>query len=120
MLGEENLDRDLVRLVVPRVGRLLETGNPVEPYRLVDGQGEVVEPVMVYFRELQAASRSAATLRSYGMDLLRWFRFLWAADVAWDRATRVEARDFSRRLQLAGKPGARSLGQPQSERRVRP
>ena len=93
----------------------METGDPVEPYRLIDGRGEVVEPVLVYFRELQAASRSAATIRSYGMDLLRWFRFLWAADVAWDRATRVEARDFSRRLQLADKPGARSQVQPPSE-----
>ena len=38
------------------------------------------------------------------MDLLRWFRFLWAAGVAWDRATRAEARDFCRRLAVAGKP----------------
>lgn len=28
--------------------------------------------------DLQAAGRSRATVRSYGMDLLRWFRFLWA------------------------------------------
>jgi integrase len=38
------------------------------------------------------------------MDLLRWFRFLWAAGVAWDRAVRSDARDFCRWLQLAGKP----------------
>jgi hypothetical protein len=38
------------------------------------------------------------------MDLLRWFRFLWAAGVAWDQATRSDARDFCRWLQLAGKP----------------
>ncbi len=45
------------------------------------------------------------TVRSYGMDLSRWFRFLWAegVDVVWDRATRVEARDFSRWMQVAGK-----------------
>ena len=29
---------------------------------------------------------------------------LWAIGVAWDRATRVEAREFARWLQLAGKP----------------
>jgi hypothetical protein len=45
-----------------------------------------------------------ATLRSYGMDLLRWFRFLWAVGVWWDRATRLEARDFSRLVLVAGKP----------------
>lgn len=115
MLGEETSDRDLARLVVPRVGRLADTDDPVEPCHLVDAQGGVVEPVMVYFRELQAAGRSAATLRSYGMDLLRWFRFLWAAGVAWDQATRVEAREFSRRLQLLDKPGTRSASRTQSE-----
>jgi hypothetical protein len=29
---------------------------------------------------------------------------LWAVEVGWDRATRVEARDFCRWLQVAGKP----------------
>src|SRR5260221_8991563 len=38
------------------------------------------------------------------MDLLRWFRFLRAVGVAWDRATRAEARDFCRWLLVAGKP----------------
>ena len=58
---------------------------------------------------LQAAGRSELTIRSYGMDLLRWFRFLWAAGVAWDRATRAEARDFCRWLLVAGKPVAAAL-----------
>ena len=31
-------------------------------------------------------------------------RFLWAVGVGWDQATRVEARDFCRWLQVAGKP----------------
>jgi hypothetical protein len=47
---------------------------------------------------------SAGTLRSYGLDLLRWFRFVWAIEVCWDRATGVEARDFCCWLQLADKP----------------
>jgi integrase len=38
------------------------------------------------------------------MDLLRWFRFLWATGVPWDQATRAEARDFVRWLQIADKP----------------
>jgi integrase len=46
------------------------------------------------------------------MDLLRWFRFLDAAGVRWDRATRAEARDFSRWLQAGGKQsrGPRARG----------
>ncbi|WP_327586892.1 tyrosine-type recombinase/integrase [Nonomuraea sp. NBC_00507] len=64
-----------------------------------DGTG--VEAVTAFFRDLLAAGRSESTVRSYGMDLLRWFRFIWAVEVAWDRATRIEARDFSRWLQAS-------------------
>jgi len=85
----EELSRDLVAMVVPQVGHLVETGDVCEPYRLVDGDGAVVEAVAEYFRDLQAAGRSTATLRSYGLDLLRWFRFLWAVGVPWKRATRM-------------------------------
>jgi len=96
--------RDLAALVVPQSGRLVATGDPWEPWRLVDGDGVVVDPVALYLRELQAAGRSGATARSYAMDLLRWFRFLWAVDVGWVGASRVEARDFCRWLLVAGKP----------------
>jgi hypothetical protein len=66
--------RDLGVLVVPQVGRLISTGEPGEPYRLVDADGRVVESVAAFLRDLQAAGRCAATARSYGLDLLRWFR----------------------------------------------
>jgi integrase len=95
--------RDLSEIVVPPVGRLVTTSDPWEPCRLIDGDGVAVEAVSAWFRDLQAAGRSVATTRSYGMDLLRWFRFLWAVGVAWDRATGMEARDFARWLQVTGK-----------------
>src|SRR6266498_3607530 len=95
---------DLATMVVPPVGRLVATEDAWQPYRLLDPDGVAVEAVAVFFRDLQAAGRSPATLRSYGLDLLRWFRFLWAAGVVWDRATRTEARDFCRWLLVAGKP----------------
>jgi site-specific recombinase XerC len=96
--------RDLAVLVVAQRGALKATGELFEPYRLLDASGRVVGPVAAYLRELQACGRSATTQRSYGMVLLRWFRFLWAIEVSWDQATRVEARDFSRWVQVAGKP----------------
>jgi len=95
---------DLAVRPVPQVGRLVDTGDRAAPWALLDPAEESVESVAAYFRELQAAGRSPATLRSYGMDLLRWFRFLWAVGVAWDRATQSEARDFCRWLLVAGKP----------------
>ncbi|AJC62018.1 site-specific integrase [Streptomyces sp. 769] len=99
-------ERDLSRLAVPRWGRLVETGDRYEPYRLVDADGAVVAPVAVFFQELLAAGKAAATVRSYGMDLLRWWRFPHAVEVPWDRATRVDARDFSCWIQLTVKPRA--------------
>jgi hypothetical protein len=96
--------RDLAALVVPEAGWLAETGNQWEPYRLLDAGGAVVVPVAAYFAELQAAGCSVATIRSYGLDLLRWWRFLAAAGVAWDKATTAEARDFARWMQVADKP----------------
>jgi integrase len=107
--------RDLAALVVPQAGRLISTGEPAEPYRLLDADGQVVEPAAAFLRDMQAAGRSPATARSYGLDLLRWFRFLWAAEVGWDRATRVEARDFCRWLQVAGKPPRRPHWRPGDE-----
>jgi hypothetical protein len=72
---QEEVSRDLAALVVPQAGGLVATGSLWEPYRLVDADGLTVEPVAAYLRDLQAAGRSEATMRSYGNDLLRWFRF---------------------------------------------
>jgi integrase len=96
--------RDLASLVVLPDGSLEATGDPFEPYRLKDGYGAAVAPVAAYLRDLQAGGRPATTQRSYGMDLLRWFRFLRALGVDWDQATWVEARDFCRWLQATVKP----------------
>ena len=109
-------DRDLAVLVVPRVGAVEAGSDPWEPVRLIDGDGEPVTSVTTFLRELQASGRSAATQRSYAMDLLRWFRFGWAIDIGWNQATRVEARDFCRWLAVRDKPTRAASGV--SRRRV--
>src|SRR6266481_7381862 len=95
--------RDLSGLVVSRAGGLVLTSDEREPYRLIGADGQVVESVSVFLRDLLAAGKSAATLRSYGLDLLRWWRFLDAVGIGWDRASRAEARDFSCWIQLTVK-----------------
>jgi integrase len=102
--------RDLSLLRVLRCGAVEATGDPFEPYQVVDVDGVVVAPVAAFLRDLQACGRPAATQRSYAMDLLRWFRFLRAVDVGWDQATRVEARDFCCWIQLVVKPGGPAPG----------
>ena len=79
-------------------------GRSAEPYRLIDADGAVVAPVASFLRELLAASRAPLTLRSYAMDLLRWWRFLAAVDIRWEQATPVEGRDFSLWIRQAPKP----------------
>jgi site-specific recombinase XerD len=97
--------RDLASLVVPATGELVATNDRYEPYRMIGPDGAAVDPVTEFFRDLLAAGRSEATVRSYGMDLLRWFRFIWAAGIKWDRADQREARDFSRWMQLSARDG---------------
>ncbi|KAF4407949.1 tyrosine-type recombinase/integrase [Streptomyces lycii] len=104
MSDADGLVRNPASFVVPQTGRLEETGEVAEPYRLLDSEERLVVPAAVFFADLQAASTPSTTIRSYGMGLLRWYRFLWAVDVPWNQAIRVEARDFSRRFQLAGNP----------------
>lgn len=81
-----------------------------QPWRLLDPAGETVEPVATFLRDLQAGGRSAGTQRSYALALLRWFRFLWALDVAWDQATTGEARDFSVWIRSTDKRSGRMPG----------
>ncbi|MEV6056401.1 hypothetical protein [Streptomyces sp. NPDC052107] len=64
MTTDEVSQRDLASLSVPLVGSLAATGDPWEPYRLLDCDEVPVEAVSAYFRDLQAAGRSAATVRS--------------------------------------------------------
>jgi len=101
---EERSRNQLARTAAPLVGRVATTGDLAEPYQLLGPDGIAADCVSLFFAELQAAGRSDATLRSYAMDLLRWFRFVWALGVPWDRVTREDARDFSRSLLVAGKP----------------
>ena len=103
-MSPQSHERDLVTLVVPLIGCVAATDDPLEPYRLIDADGAVVAPVASFLRELLAASRAPLTLRSYAMDLLRWWRFLAAADVRWEQATPVEGRDFSLWIRQASKP----------------
>ncbi len=105
MADEQDTASQLASLVIPQVGALRETDDPWEPFQLLDPGGALVHCVSDYYlKDLQAAGRRPTTQRSYGMDLLRWLRFLWAIQVPWNQASRIEARDFSRWLQIADKP----------------
>lgn len=102
--------RDLSALMVPALGGVECTANPWSPVRLVDACGQTVGAVSVFLTELQARGRAVATQRSYALDLLRWFRFVWAIGVPWDQATRDEARSFCVWLSVQSKPRGGQTG----------
>lgn len=104
MDNQENVPRVLTRLQVPLPGALVASGEPFDPFRLVDTSGANVGPASAYIAELPACGRSTKTFRPEGMDLLRWFRFLSALEVEWDQTIRAKGRDFCRWLQVVWKP----------------
>jgi Phage integrase, N-terminal SAM-like domain len=77
-------------LELPRVGAVLQTGEPGLPSVVVDCRGVEVGPVCQFLRDLMLCDMSPATCRSYAHDLLRWFRLLWLLGMGWERATNSE------------------------------
>ena len=100
----EDMDRVVVGLVLPRWGRVVSTGEQVRAWAVADPNGERVAPLDRYLREFAACGNSAGSGRSYAGALLRWWRFLQAVEVAWDRATPAEGRDFVLWMRQATKP----------------
>ncbi|MER5778374.1 hypothetical protein ABT144_29605 [Streptomyces sp. NPDC002039] len=56
---------------------------PSLPWLVVDAADREVVPVSSYLRDRMLGDVSPLTCRSYGFDLLRWYRVLWALDVGW-------------------------------------
>ncbi|WP_131785654.1 tyrosine-type recombinase/integrase [Protofrankia symbiont of Coriaria ruscifolia] len=102
---EDSDHRVIESIRLPLWGGVVAADGAV-PWRLVDGLGEPVEPVEVFLRDFVAQGRSANSVRSYALALLRWWRFLAAVGIAWDRATAAEVRDFVLWLGQATKPVA--------------
>lgn len=102
--------RDVASLIVPQAGEVAETVDPDLPYVLFDGAGREAAPVSSFLRNMRACDCSPLSLRSYGMDLLRWWRFLGAVEVPWERAQTSDVRDFVLWMQQARKPGGRRSG----------
>jgi integrase len=104
-MGHERApDRPLTGLVVARTGAVRPTSDPALPWVVLDGAGVAIDPVSEFLRDLLACGNSRASCRSYGYDLLRWFRFLAAVDVLWSRAQRWEVRDFVLWLRTSHNP----------------
>ena len=101
------MEREVTGLIVPSVGGVASI-EAAPGTVLLDAAGEPIEEVSEFFATMLACGASFSSLRSYGLAQLRWWRFLAAVDVPWQRATRLEARDFVLWMRLvgpAGRPG---------------
>lgn len=104
---DEWMERDVKGLVVPAIGAVAHI-EAAPGTVLLDATGEPVEEVSEFFATMLACGASFSSLRSYGLALLRWWRFLAAIGMPWQRASRIEARDFVLWMRLvgpAGRPG---------------
>ena len=90
---QEDIERDPSAIVVPRWGRVVPADGPV-PWTVLTDEGIELDPVQRYLREFVARGGSPLSTRSYAFDLLRWWRWLKAVGVEWDRATSTEVKDF--------------------------
>jgi integrase/recombinase XerD len=96
------VERDIESIELPTWGRV----RPVEglvPWQLVDPDDVPVEPVRWYLADMVARG-CASSVRSYAYVLLRWWRWLQAVEVVWDKATPDEVRDLCLWLLQATKP----------------
>lgn len=98
LMNERMLVRDVGRLRLAQVGRVAPCSGDV-PFLVLDPHDDPVVPVLEYLRTCQACSFEPLSIEAYARALLRWFRFLWAVEIPWDRATSVEARDLTLWLQ---------------------
>jgi integrase len=98
------MQRDVTGLVVPAIGAVVNI-EAAPGTVLLDATGEPIEEVSEFFATMLACGASVISLRSYGLALLRWWRFIVAIDVPWHGATRLEARDFVLWMRLVGPAG---------------
>jgi integrase/recombinase XerD len=99
----DEVERDIATIRLPRWGRVVPAKGVV-PWLVVDEDGVPVEPVRRFLADFAARDTSLVSVRSYAFGLLRWWRWLRAVDVEWDRATPAEARDLVLWLKYATKP----------------
>ena len=107
-LGIGAATRDVSGLVLPIIGGVAQVEG-VPGTVLLDASGAPVAEVSDFFASMLASGASVSSLRSYGLALLRWWRFLAAVEVPWQRASRVEARDFVLWMRVVG-PADRAAG----------
>jgi hypothetical protein len=85
--------RDVDAIELPIGGRVVRNSGVVA-WQVFDGQGLLIVPIDRFLRDFVACGNSRGSVRSYAFVLHRWWRFLAAVGMTWDRATAAETRDL--------------------------
>lgn len=96
--------RDVRAIRLPRWGRVVAAPDAVVPWQVVDPEGRAVDPIARFLHDFVAQGNRTGSVRSYAYTLLRWWRWLDAVEVSWERATSAEVRDFVLWLDQTRKP----------------
>lgn len=99
----DDVEWDVGSIRLPQWGRVVSVVGTVG-WLVVGPDGVPVEPVRRFLVEFVARDNRAGSVRSYAYDLLRWWRWLRAVGVEWDKATPVEVRDLVLWLKQTAKP----------------
>jgi integrase/recombinase XerD len=103
----EDQERDIASIELPRWGRVVRVDGMVG-WLVVDPDGVAVEPIRRFLFDFVARDNRAGSVRSYAYVLLRWWRWLRAVGVEWNKATPGEARDLVLWLRQASKQSPRT------------
>jgi len=78
--------------------------DPTSGVAVLDAAGLAVPEIGDFLASMLACGASPRSARSYGLALLRWWRFPAAIDVDWNRAGRVKVRDFVLWMRFVAQP----------------
>lgn len=92
--------RDIKAITITEIGRL-RASAVAAGWEVTDATGQPIRPIAVYLHDLFANDSSPETCRSYGMALLRWWRFLAAIAVEWDEVRHSDFIDYVAWLRVA-------------------
>lgn len=98
------------RIGLPGIGAVRQNTADLLPYAVVDEAGHEIEAFSVLLRDLVLTDMSPLTVRSYGNDLLRWWRVLELIGVPWDQAGRLEVEVLVGWMRSAVNPQRRGSG----------
>lgn len=92
------------------IGAVVPRAEGHLPYVVIDDKGQEIEDFSLFLRDLVLSDMSPLTVRSYGNDLLRWWRVLGLLGCGWEQATRADVEVLVGWMRSAVNPQRRGTG----------